>query len=135
MKHKINVTRHGNTYVPPPEDNTLVVALCPECQSPDLELDSQSYDKVSHRTFYTTQHIQTVRCKSCNCRFDVNIDHKQIHFYPSTKAWALYVIGLLLFIASFVFFVIRESVLGGISAFVLGGTYAVFVAIWISDEY
>ena len=135
MKHKINVTRHGNTYVPPPEEDTLVVALCPECESPDLELDSQSYDKVSHHTFYTTQHMQTVHCKSCNCRFEVNIDHKRIHLYPSTKAWTLYVIGLLLFIALLVFCVICGSVAGGMLTFVIGGIYAVFVAMWISDGY
>ena len=135
MKRKINVVHHGNTYVPPPEEETLVVALCPECQSPDLELDSQWYDKVSHRTFYTTQHMQTVHCKSCKCRFNVNIDHKRIHVYPSTKAWTLYVIGLLLFIASLVFFVIRGNVLGGILTCVIGGPYAVFVSMWISDGY
>lgn len=132
MKRKINVVHHGNTYVSPPEEDTLVVALCPECQSSDLELDSQWYDKVSHHTFYTTQHMQTVHCKSCRCRFQVNIDHKRIHVYPSTKAWALYVIGLLLFIALFVFFVIRGSMFGGILTFVLGGTYVVCVAERIS---
>ncbi len=135
MKHKINVTHHGNTYVPPPEDDTLVVELCPECQSPDLELDSQWYEKVSHHTFYTTQHMQTIHCKSCKCRFQVNIDHKRIHVYPATKAWTLYVIGLLLFIAVFVFFAIRGSMLGWILTFVLGGIYSVVVAMWVSDGY
>lgn len=135
MKHKIKVMNHGNTYVPPPEEDTLVVELCPECQSPDLELDSQWYDKVSYHIFHTTQHMQTIHCKSCKCRFQVNIDHKRIHLYPSTIAWTLYVIGLLLFIAVFVFFAIRGSMLGGLLTSAIALPYAVFVAMWISDRY
>lgn len=135
MKHKINVMNHGNTYVPPPEEDTLVVELCPECQSPDLELDSQWYDKVPHHTFWTTQHMQTIHCKSCKCQFHVNIDHKRIHVYPETKAWTLYTIGLLFFIGLFIFLYHHKSVLGCISDVVLGAIYGVVVAMLISDYY
>jgi len=135
MKREINVIRHGNAYVPPPDENTLVVALCPECQSPDLVLDSQWTETVRNSIFETTQTMQTCVCLDCKCQFKVNVDRKRIHIYSCIKAWTLYAIGLLLFVGLFMFLYHHKSVLGCIIDVVLGAIYGVFVAMLISDHY
>jgi hypothetical protein len=71
---KIEVTKHGDTYVPSISESgrDILVVNCPECMSFDVQIGSETVCTMNEGAFRSVKFgIRSCKCNICGCKFDV----------------------------------------------------------------
>lgn len=73
-KPKIEVTKHGDTYIPAISESgrDILVINCPECMSFDVKIGSETVYTVNEGAFRSVKNgIRSCKCDICGCKFNV----------------------------------------------------------------